>query len=481
VTAELPIAEDTAAIREQLARILEGEQFRAARRSSQFLEAVVEKTLSGERDEIKETVLAMEVFDRSFDYDPKSDSIVRVEAARVRAKLDRYYESAGARDPIRIRIPKGAYVPEFEPVAQPARPQPPEPRRLRWALAAASLAALCVLSWRASDARALPPADALTAWREGEALIAQDPLLASTGDGLPAPLARAIERLEFAVARAPRYAPAWASLAEAYDYAASFVGRDRDADADRAESAARRAISLDDRLPAGHAALAAILFGLRWDYPGAEASYRRAVELDSSNAQTIGEYADLLCVTGRGPEALETISRARRESPLSASLAAKHAEILAAMGDGEAAQSAAEAAVRLKRGYRRAHIALGLAFESRGFWSQAAAEYETALRIYPDDRRALPAYGYVLGRLGRMEEARGVAARIAELHRRVRNMSYQLAIVHMGLGERKTALHWLEAAAATRHRRTPFAAIDSRLQPLPRVSGSGTANPTTGG
>ena len=90
---------------------------------------------------------------------------------------------------------------------------------------------------------------------------------------MPPTLARAIERYEFAIARSPNFAKGWASLAEAYDYASVYVGRDRDQDAKRAETAARRAIALDPKLAKGHAMLGLVLFCLRFDFKAAENSY----------------------------------------------------------------------------------------------------------------------------------------------------------------------------------------------------------------
>ena len=98
-------------IRQQVDRILSDERFRSAQRASQFLKWVVDKSLAGNTAEIKESVLAMEVYHRPPSYDPKSDSIVRVEAARLREKLARYYEAAGRHDPIRISVPKGGMFP----------------------------------------------------------------------------------------------------------------------------------------------------------------------------------------------------------------------------------------------------------------------------------------------------------------------------------------------------------------------------------
>jgi adenylate cyclase len=104
-----------ASIRQQLDRILASSSFLNARRPSQFLRFVVESTLSGQADTIKEYLIGVEVFDRPVDYDPKDDPIVRIEAGRLRKKLAEYYSGPGANDPVKIDLPKGGYVPVFQP------------------------------------------------------------------------------------------------------------------------------------------------------------------------------------------------------------------------------------------------------------------------------------------------------------------------------------------------------------------------------
>src|SRR5580658_504382 len=98
----------------QLRRILESAAFAASARSAQFLRFCVERTRDGQASQLKETTIAVEVFDRPADYDPKSDSIVRVHARRVRERLNLYYRTFGANDPIRIDLPKGGYSPLIE-------------------------------------------------------------------------------------------------------------------------------------------------------------------------------------------------------------------------------------------------------------------------------------------------------------------------------------------------------------------------------
>lgn len=105
-------------VRTQLERLLASPIFVGSARLRRFLEFVVEKSLAGEGDRLKEYVIGVEVFDRDAQYDPRVDSIVRVEAARLRARLREYYEHSPPTH-VRIDLPKGRYVPQFTVVGPP--------------------------------------------------------------------------------------------------------------------------------------------------------------------------------------------------------------------------------------------------------------------------------------------------------------------------------------------------------------------------
>jgi TolB-like protein len=100
-------------VRAELERVLASGSFASTSRLSRFLRFVVERSLAGEAERLKEYVIGVEVFDRDEQYDPRIDSIVRVEAGRLRAKLDEYYRGAGESDPVAIVIEKGSYAPVF--------------------------------------------------------------------------------------------------------------------------------------------------------------------------------------------------------------------------------------------------------------------------------------------------------------------------------------------------------------------------------
>jgi len=104
---------DSQLIFDELDRVLQSPGFVHSERMSRFLRLVVERTVAGRSDDIKESLLGMQVFDRRPDYDPALDPIVRVEARRLRSKLDEYYRTVGRNAGLRIELPKGAYIPRF--------------------------------------------------------------------------------------------------------------------------------------------------------------------------------------------------------------------------------------------------------------------------------------------------------------------------------------------------------------------------------
>jgi Tol biopolymer transport system component len=172
----LPSAEEspdrTSLIRTQLERILASSGFVRSERMCAFLRFVVECSLSGDVDRLKESVIGISVFNREPGYDPKVDPIVRVEARRLRDKIHEYYQREGAADPVLIDLPKGGYAPAFEmkTVASPPVPvlveRPAEtgsPRRLM--LAAAALgAATALFLWFGHKSAPVPSLSPLTSF-----------------------------------------------------------------------------------------------------------------------------------------------------------------------------------------------------------------------------------------------------------------------------------------------------------------------------
>ena len=114
------------AVREQLERILASAEFVASDRLREFLRFVVEETLAGRAGQLKAYTIALAVFGRDGSFDPQTDPVVRMEAGKLRRRLETYYLGAGRNDPVRIAIPKGGYVASFRqyPDVEAVAPKP---------------------------------------------------------------------------------------------------------------------------------------------------------------------------------------------------------------------------------------------------------------------------------------------------------------------------------------------------------------------
>src|SRR6185369_971129 len=114
------------AARRELEKVLASPGFARNERLSRFLRYVVEGHLAGKDLELKESVIAVEVFGRRPDFDSRLDPVVRTEAVRLRSRLSDYYLRDGRADPLVIELPKGGYIPRFrEAAVEPSVMEPP--------------------------------------------------------------------------------------------------------------------------------------------------------------------------------------------------------------------------------------------------------------------------------------------------------------------------------------------------------------------
>src|ERR1039457_4817323 len=110
----------------QLERMLSRPPLASSPSLSRLLRFLVEETLAGRRAELNEYNLGVRVFQRNADFNPRADPIVRVQMHHLRARLTQYYAGPGAADPVVVELPGRTYVPQFGPEAQVAPPPPPE-------------------------------------------------------------------------------------------------------------------------------------------------------------------------------------------------------------------------------------------------------------------------------------------------------------------------------------------------------------------
>ena len=123
--------EELRAVREQLEKLVSDPLFSQSRRYPSVLRRIVEDTLAGHTENLKERILGVELFDRQTDYDTNADAIVRVTAAEIRKRIAQYYHDEKHSSELRIDLPVGGYIAEFRPSASIAiAPTPPARQEL---------------------------------------------------------------------------------------------------------------------------------------------------------------------------------------------------------------------------------------------------------------------------------------------------------------------------------------------------------------
>lgn len=139
------MALEAASIRAQVDRILQSKSLRLSEGQRRLLSYLADKSLAGEADDLKEYAIGVDAFSKPASYDPRQESVVRMQVARLRQKLADYYRTEGVSDPILVDLPKGGFKITFEPRPVSLDAVPESPVR-RWRIRETALAASLVLA-----------------------------------------------------------------------------------------------------------------------------------------------------------------------------------------------------------------------------------------------------------------------------------------------------------------------------------------------
>jgi DNA-binding winged helix-turn-helix (wHTH) protein/TolB-like protein/tetratricopeptide (TPR) repeat protein len=307
----------------------------------------------------------------------------------------------------------------------------------------------------AADARPVKP-EAHDAYLRGRSLIVR--LTEDT-------LRRGIAYLTRAVELDPSYAQAYAGLAFAHINTVDLIASPAEA-FPRARAAAERARALDDSLADAHAMLGTVAMQFDWDWGAAERQFRRSVALDPNLAFGHVYYGWLLALTGRFDESREQIAIARRLDPLSLDVATTSSLIPYYERDVRLAQLRMRETIELYPDVWLAHALLGRALELGGDLPGAIASFERASQLDGGVPEVLMDLGRAYGRAGRRQEALAVLSRLDDLARRRHVAPFQRAMIHVGLGDREQAFHFLHQAADQRSWYMSWLKVDPMLDPL---------------
>jgi serine/threonine protein kinase/Tol biopolymer transport system component/tetratricopeptide (TPR) repeat protein len=280
-----------------------------------------------------------------------------------------------------------------------------------------------------------------------------------TADGLR----QAVERLERAVERDPRFAMAWSELADCYALMNWYVEPPPAGAWEKAVAAASRAVEADDTLAEAHASLGFVKLYYERDWQGAEKELSRAVELKPESAVARRWHAFNLSAMGRHDEAVAEIERARECAPRSPVVATGVANVLFLAGRFDEAVEACRRAFELDPGSMSTHIVLRWCYERKGMCEEALAVYEQERAFAGDSPTTRAKYAHVLASCGRREEARAELEKITSKGEARGALSYEVAVVHSLVGDNDRALEWLGRAAEEHAVGLAFVRVDPRL------------------
>ncbi len=281
-------------------------------------------------------------------------------------------------------------------------------------------------------------------------------------------IATARSYFQQAIEKDPSYALAYAGLADCYGLMPIYANNPPKEDIQRAMAAARRAIALDDTLAEAHTSLGnAFLDDLQ--FAAAEVEFRRAISLNPNYATAHQWFGEGLVAQGRFEEALAEVKQAHDLDPLSLIINTVYGSILNETGRPDESVQQLQRTLEMDPSFSVATFMLGQVWESRGDFKQAAAYYEAAWAAnHHPIRDAVLACLYV--RMGKEPAARKILDDLTSRAQHEYVQSYALALVHLALGDKETAMRLLEKAYEERGIQiggnTSSLKIDKRLDAL---------------
>lgn len=281
-------------------------------------------------------------------------------------------------------------------------------------------------------------------------------------------LKKSIRYFREAIEKDPDYAEGHEGLAEAYSVLPAYDVLTPAESYFKARVEALKALELDPGLSEAHATLATVKAEFEWDWPGADQEFQRAVGLGPGNATAHQWYSEYLLRVGRTEQGLDQMRQALELDPGSPLMNAELGGDLYWVRRWDEAIQQLSKAVEMEPGFAYTHSWLGFAYEQKGMRQEAIEEFQKAVALSGASPGFRAALGYGYGLAGHVSEARKISHELTRLSRSAQAYvsPYDLALLHVGLGEKEQALQSLERAFAVRDPALDLLRIEPALDSL---------------
>jgi TolB-like protein/DNA-binding winged helix-turn-helix (wHTH) protein/Flp pilus assembly protein TadD len=262
----------------------------------------------------------------------------------------------------------------------------------------------------------------------------------------------AIAQFSKAIAEDANYAPPYAGLADTYSLLGSVPANALPPHVamSKARTAAAKALTLDESLAEAHVSLGYVKMAYDWDFPAAEAEFKRAIELNPAYPTAHQWYAFYLTAMDRPDEAHSENMIAKQLDPLSLSVNSQvvWSDYLARRYDDAIAQS--RQLIELEPNLYTSYLYLGLAYEGKKLYPQAIEEFKKADALSSGSPIILGALGHTYAVSGERAKALDLLRQLETVSKRRYVPGLYPAAVYSGLGDKDNAIRWLTKAVEDR-------------------------------
>jgi TolB-like protein/DNA-binding winged helix-turn-helix (wHTH) protein/Tfp pilus assembly protein PilF len=279
-------------------------------------------------------------------------------------------------------------------------------------------------------------------------------------------LQKAIEYYNEAIKLDPNYAPTYAHMADAYFFQGFFGWLPPREAWGKLKDAATLAVQKDDRLAEGHGALALGKLQYDWDFKGAEAEFRRALELNPSDADIHHSYAHYLMAMGRIAESEAETQRGVELDPMGDGLNSCLCWHSFAARDYERSLNLARRFLASQPDNFWEHTILGWTYEQKKMPEEAIPEFKKAVDATGGASFFVAALGHGYAMAGKKADAQQVLQALAEKSKKTYVSPFDVALIYAALGDKDTAFTWLDKAIDERSTFLVYSKWEPRLDPL---------------